>query len=446
MLEMTKKTMTPAVLMILVVAVLLSFPLFSSISATNNETRQVFIDGAIDPIVAAYLMSEIDLAEAADSRALIVVMDTPGGLDISMRTIIKKIMASKVPIIVYTAPTGARAASAGAIISLSANIASMAPGTTIGAAHPVNLGGSDVNKVMAKKVENDAAAFVRGIAKQRGRNIKWAEDAVRKSVSATAAEAKELDVIDFVADSTQDLLNKADGRIVMINGKARKLKLKGTRLIERPMSFRQKLLHGLIDPNVVFLLITLGTYGIIYELANPGFGFAGIGGAMVLILAFYGLQTLPINLAGLLLIIFAFILFVAEAFTPTFGVLSAGGLMAFILGSVILIDAPRPQLAVSAWVISPVAVLTLGFVVFMVRSAWLAHRRPSISGKAGMIGLSGKVSEALNPAGQVLVHGEVWSALAVDPPVKVGQEIEVVAIEGLKLTVKKRSSGENEEE
>lgn len=445
MFRVINKTLTYAVLTVMVVAVFLIVPFRASTSVSNNEIHQVFIDGAIDPIVAAYLLSEIESAEDAGSRALIVMMDTPGGLDISMRTIIKKIMASKVPVIVYTAPTGARAASAGAIISLSAHIASMAPGTTIGAAHPVNLGSSDIDDEMAKKVENDAAAFVRGIAKRRGRNVKWAEDAVRESVSATAAEAKKLDVIDFVAASTKELLKKADGRTVMIDGKAQKLKLGGTHLIERPMSFRQSILHGLIDPNIVFLLITLGIYGIIYELANPGFGFAGIGGAIVLILALYGLQALPINLAGLALIVFAFILFIAEAFTPTFGVLAGGGLMAFILGSVILIDAPRPQLAVSGWVITPVALLTLAFVVFMVRSAWLTHRKPSVSGKAGMIGLKGKARDLLNPAGQVSVHGEVWSAEAIEPPIKAGQDIEVVGIESLKLTVKKISGGENKE-
>jgi membrane-bound serine protease (ClpP class) len=424
----------------LVLAVLFFVPAAAGLATaapSAPQVRVIEIEGAIDPVVATYLLQEIDRAEKMEAEALLVKMDTPGGLDVSMRRMIQRMMASSVPIIVYTSPAGARAASAGTFISYAAHLAVMAPGTTIGAAHPVNLGGGDIDDEMSKKIENDAAAFIRGIAKQRERNAEWAEDAVRKSVSATAEEAAELDVIDFTARSTKDLLSQADGRTVKLPDGPRELDLKGAELIESPMGFRQRLLHALVDPNIIFILMTLGIYGIIYELANPGFGFSGIGGAILLVLALFGLQALPINIAGLALIVMAFAFLIAEAFTPTFGILGSGGVIALILGSLILIDAPRDQLAISGWVIAPVALITLLFLVVVVRAAWRAHHQRPVSGKIGMIGLEGKAAGPLNPVGQVMVHGEVWSAEAVDPPIKIGQPIKVVDIEGLKLKVEK---------
>ena len=404
--------------------------------AADNRVRVLEIDGAIDPIVATYLLNEIDAAESAGDTAVLVRMDTPGGLDLSMRTIIQRIMGSKVPVIVYTAPTGARAASAGALISLSAHVATMAPGTTIGAAHPVNLGGGEQGAELSKKVENDAAAFVRGIAKERGRNVKWAEDAVRESVSATAEEAKKLGVIDFIAKNDRSVLKKSDGLVVKLDGRRKKLSgLAGAELLERPMTARQRLLHGLIDPNIVFILMMLGTYGIIYEMANPGFGFAGIGGGITLILALYGLQALPLNLAGLALILLALILFVAEALTPAFGVLAGGGLIALIFGAGIMIDAPRAQLGVSGWVIAPIALMTLAFIVLVVRAAISAHRSRPVSGTSGMIGLTGKAATDIDPKGQVLVHGEVWSASSLGGKVSKGEAIIVLDIDGLRLKI-----------
>lgn len=431
--------MVKKILLIAIVSTLMLTLLTSSADPVeaSPDVRLVDLEGPINPITATYLLGEIERAEADGIAALIIRMDTPGGLDISMRKIVKKIISSKVPVIAYTAPTGARAASAGVFISLSAHISAMAPGTTIGAAHPVNLGGEDVGEEMNKKIENDAAAYIRAIAKQRGHNENWAEDAVRKSVSATADEAKELNVIDFIAGSLDEVLKKADGMSVEVGKKSIKLDLKGAKIVERPMSFRQRALHALTDPNIVFILLTLGIYGIIYEFANPGFGFAGIGGAILIILALYGIQALPINLAGLALIILAVALFIAEAFTPTFGVLAAGGLISFALGSLIFIDAPRDQLAVSGFVIIPAALLTLAFIFTVVRSAWKVHRRPAVSGKTGMIGLKGRAQSRIDPLGQVLVHGEVWTAETVDTPIKEGQMVAVVGIEGLKLKVKR---------
>jgi membrane-bound serine protease (ClpP class) len=244
-------------------------------------------------------------------------------------------------------------------------------------------------------------------------------------------------VIDFTARSTRDLLAQADGRTVELPDGPRELNLKRAELVDSPMPFRQRLLHALIDPNIVFILMTLGIYGIIYELANPGFGFSGITGAILLVLALYGLQALPINIAGLALIAIAFALLIAEAFTPSFGILGSGGVVALVLGGMIVIDAPRDQLAISGWVIAPVALITLLFVVVVVRAAWRAHHQRPVSGKIGMIGLGGKAIGTLDPEGQVMVYGEVWRAEAVRPPIEAGQPIRVVDVQGLKLTVEK---------
>ncbi len=425
-------------LLILWVAFLAAVALWPApaLGSADGQVRVLEIDGALDPVVATYLLHEIDAAESAGDAAVLIRMDTPGGLDLSMRKIIQRIMGSKIPVIVYTSPTGARAASAGALISLSAHVVSMAPGTTIGAAHPVNLGGGEQDAELSKKVENDAAAFVRGIAKERGRNVKWAEDAVRKSVSATAEEAKDLGVIDFIAKNDRSVLKKSDGLIVKLDGRQQELSgLADAQLFERPMGARQRLLHGLIDPNIVFILMMLGTYGIIYEMANPGFGFSGIGGGIALILALYGLQALPLNIAGLALILLALVLFVAEAMTPAFGVLAGGGLIALIFGAGIMIDAPRAQLGVSGWVIAPIALMTLAFIVLVVRSAVSAHRLRPTSGTSGMIGQTGRAATDIDPKGQVLVHGEVWSASSLSGKVSKGEAIKVIGIDGLRLEI-----------
>jgi membrane-bound serine protease (ClpP class) len=395
------------------------------------------IEGVIDPVTFSYFERVLHKAEN-ESEFLILELDTPGGLDESMREIVKAELNSPIPVVVYIHPSGARAASAGVFITLASHVAVMTPGTNIGAAHPVAIGGEGMDEVMKEKATNDAAAYIRSLAKKRGRNEKWAEEAVRKSSSITAEEAEKKDVIDFTARDLNELLRKLDGVKVEVRRKEITLKTEGLEVERVPMNWRERFLHALSNPTLTYLLLVLGFYGIIYELANPGFGFSGIGGAVCLILAFYSFHILPINYAGLALIAFSLILFVAEAMTPTFGVLTLGGLISFILGSLILFESPLPALRVSLWTIVPVALLTF-FVVFLAARAIIkTHRRKGLTGKEGMVGLVGEAESDLNPSGQVFVRGELWKAESVEGVIKKGEEIEVVEVEGLKLKVKKK--------
>lgn len=395
------------------------------------------IEGVIDPVTSSYFERVLRQAES-ENAILILELDTPGGLDISMREIVKAELNSSVPIIVYVSPSGARAASAGVFITLASHVAVMSPGTNIGAAHPVAMGGEGMDEVMKEKATNDAAAYIKGLAKERGRNEKWAEEAVRKSSSLTAEEAEKKGVIDFTARDLNELLEKLDGVKVKVKRKEVTLKTDDMKVEKFPMNWREKFLHALSNPTLAYLLLILGFYGIIYELANPGFGFSGIGGAVCLILAFYSFHILPINYAGLALIVFSLVLFVAEAMTPTFGVLTLGGLISFILGSLILFESPIPALRVSLWTIIPVAVFTF-FVVFLAARAIIkTHKRKGLTGKEGMIGLVGEAESDLKPVGQVFIRGEIWKAESVEGVIKKGEEVEVVGVEGLKLKVRRK--------
>ena len=412
---------------------------FSSQAWSESPSKVLVaeVEGVIDPVTASYFKKAISRAEQGGYEALIVKLDTPGGLDESMREIVKAELNSKVPVIIYVHPSGARAASAGVFIALASHIAVMTPGTNIGAAHPVGLGG-EIDETMKEKVTNDAASYIKGLAKKRGRNEEWAEEAVRKSSSVTAEEALKKGVIDFMAENLDELLRKVDGRKVEVEDGKVVLKTKGVRVEHYPMNWRERLLHALSNPNLAYLLLTLGFYGIIYELANPGFGFAGIGGALCLILAFYSFQVLPVNYAGLALIIFALILFVAEAMTPTFGVLTLGGIISFVLGSLILIESPIPAIRVSLWMIIPTALISFTFVFLATRAVIKTHKRKSLTGKEGMVGLIGEARTELNPEGQVFVRGEIWKAESLEGVIEEGEKIQVVEVEGLKLKVKRK--------
>ena len=391
-------------------------------------------EGVINPVTAEYFNHVLAVAQEAGAVAVILRLDTPGGLDTSMRLIIKDITASPVPVIVYVAPSGGRAASAGVFILYAAHIAAMAPGTNVGAAHPVAMGGGEMDAVMKAKVENDAAAYIKSIAEKRGRNVQWAEDAVRKSVSVTEKEALSLKVIDLVVDGVPALLAAVDGREVVTGAGKVVLRTKGAPLKETPMGWRLEALKALSDPNIAFILMTIGTIGLIAELYNPGAILPGIVGAISLILAFYSLQTLPINYAGVLLIILGIVLFILEIKVVSYGLLSLGGIAAMTLGALLLVKTDVPFMKVSLSVILP-TVVTFGALLLTI--TWLAvksqMRRP-VTGAESMVGTIAVAKTDVAPRGKVFLQGELWDAVS-EEPIREGEEAEVKAVAGLTLTV-----------
>jgi len=398
-------------------------------------------DGIINPVAAEYLNQAILKAKEDRAQALVIRLDTPGGLDTSMRLIVKEMSASEIPIIVYVSPSGARAASAGVFITLAAHIAAMAPGTNIGAAHPVSMGGGEMDKEMKQKVENDAAAYIKSIADKRGRNVQWAEEAVRQSVSVTETEAAKLKIIDLVAVDLTALLAAVDGRKVETAAGQRILRTRTAVVKEVPMSSRLRILNALSDPNIAYILMLLGIYGLIFELSNPGAILPGVVGAICLILAFYSFQTLPINYAGLLLILLAIVMFIAEIKVPSYGMLTVGGVVSMILGSLMLVKTDLPFMQISWWVILPTAAATAGFFALVIGMAWKSHRRRPVTGIEGFIGTTGRARTEINMKGQILIQGELWEAISTEP-IREGESIEVTGIDGLKLRVK-RSQKQN---
>jgi membrane-bound serine protease (ClpP class) len=395
------------------------------------------IDAAITPVVAEYIEKSIDRAAAASAEALIIQLNTPGGRVDTMEQIVMKILSANVPIVVYVAPQGGRAASAGVFITLAANIAAMAPSTHIGAAHPVTMQGT-MDKVMEAKVVNDLAAMVRGLAERRGKNAKWAEEAVRKSVSITETEALKLNVIDLIAADIPSLLKAIHGKTIdLVLGK-RVLDTQNAQVQEVKMGFRFKILDLISDPNIAYILLILGFYGLYFELSNPGAIFPGVAGAISLILALYALSNLPINYAGLLLIVLAIGLFIAEAFITSHGVLGVGGTIALAIGSVMLIDSPLPYMRISWAVIIPVVALSSLLFIITVSLAVRVQREKADTGKEGMLGLEGEAKTDVHADGQVFVHGEYWNAWS-DEPIKQGERVKVESVTGLTVKVKKAS-------
>src|SRR5436853_4259111 len=408
----------------------------SASPAANSELVYVATyEGVINPVAAEYINHVLTEAQEGTAAAVVIRLDTPGGLDTSMRLIIKDITSSPVPVIVYVAPSGGRAASAGVLILYAAHIAAMAPGTNVGAAHPVAMGGGEMDAVMKAKVENDAAAYIKSIAEKRGRNVQWAENAVRKSVSVTEKEALSLKVIDLIADDVPALLAAVDGREVVTGAGKVVLRTKGARLKEIPMGWRLEVLKALSDPNIAFILMTLGTIGLLAELYNPGAILPGIVGAISLILAFYSLQTLPINYAGVLLIILGIVLFILEIKVMSYGLLSLGGIAAMTFGALLLVKTDAPFMKVSLSVIIP-TVVTFGALLLAI--TWLAvksqMRRP-VTGPEGMVGSIAVAKTDLAPRGKVFLQGEIWDAVS-EEPLREGEEAEVKAVAGLTLTVR----------
>ena len=407
---------------------------------SKDNVVVVKLSGAINPAVAEYVSYEISQANVEKDSLIVLHMDTPGGLDTSMREIIKKIQSSEVPVASFVAPTGSRAASAGTFITIASHIAAMAPGTNIGAAHPINmLGGGNDNeqaKTMEKKVVNDAAAYIRSLAELRKRNAHWAELAVVNSVSISAEEAMKLNVIDFVAGDVKALVMAIDGREVQLASGSVRLKTKNLKIIYHEMNPRQKLLDIISNPNVTYILMMLGLVGLFFELSNPGLVLPGVIGSISLILALYAMQTLPINYAGLLLILFGVILFITEINVMSYGLLSVSGVISIFLGSTMLIDSDDPALQISRAILYPTLALTVILSSGIVMLATRTRSLKKLGGMEGMIGETGLVKEALNPQGRVLVHGELWEAEA-DTQITEGERVQVDFVQGLRIKVSK---------
>jgi membrane-bound serine protease (ClpP class) len=405
-------------------------------SAAPQPVAIIEIEGVISPVTLRLVSLAIDRAQAERAQALIIQLDTPGGLERSMRAIVQRMMNAEVPVVVYVAPTGARAASAGVFITMAAHVAAMAPATNIGAASPVMVGGT-ADKTLMKKIENDAAAFIRTVAIERGRNADWAEKAVRDAVAITERDALKLKVIDLIADSVPDLLDKIDGRVIKLPKGPVTLATKGAPVRPIEIGFRDRFLNVITDPNVAYVLMMLGMIGLFFELSNPGVILPGVIGGISLILAFFAFQSLPINYAGLLLILFGIVLLIAEIKIVSHGVLAIGGMVSMALGSLMLFDAPEVGFRVSWWVIGPTVGATAGLFLFVVAAGVRALGRPPTTGAEGLVGKTGTVRERLGPEGQVMVSGELWRAVAEGEPLEPGAQVRIVAVDGLTLKVAK---------
>jgi membrane-bound serine protease (ClpP class) len=396
------------------------------------------INGSINPATSDYIHEGIKRAEEKNSECVVVELNTPGGLLKSTRMIVTDFLTSAVPVIVYVSPAGSQSASAGVFITLAAHIAVMAPGTNIGAAHPVNLQGG-MDSTMSEKVTNDAAAFIRTISEKRHRNIQWAEEAVRKSLSITETEALKKNVIDFIANSRRDLLDSLDGKKISAGGRTITLATKGAVIDIHEMGWQYKILDILSDPNIAYLFMMIGIYGLLFELYNPGAVFPGVAGAISLLVALYALHTLPINYSGIALILLGIILFLLEIKIASYGLLTIGGAIALFLGSIMLIntDAWFEFQEISLEVIIPTVLFTAAFFLFAIGAGLKAQRRQPTTGSEGIVGEFGVAFTKLHPTGQVKIHGEMWNAECIDGTVPKDGSIVVVEVNGLMLKVKK---------
>jgi membrane-bound serine protease (ClpP class) len=409
------------------------------------------VDGAIGPATSDYIRRGIEAGHEQGAALVIIKMDTPGGLDSAMRDIIQHILVSPLPVATYVWPGGARAASAGTYILYASHIAAMAPGTNLGAATPVEIGGipgkddllggkteeeggADKPDAMESKLVNDAVAYIRSLAQMRGRNVDWAELAVREAASLSAGEALEQGVIDIVALGVRDLLDQAHGRSVTVGGMPLVLDTQGLALVSVEPDWRNRLLAVITDPNVAYILMLIGIYGLFFEFANPGFVLPGVAGAICLLLALYAFQILPVNYAGLALLALGIIFMLAEAVVPSFGALGFGGVIAFVAGSVILFDKAGPGYAVSLPLIVSLALVSAGFFLFVVGAAIKARKRPIVSGEEEMLHTVGEVIDDFDGKGRIRIHGEVWKAESA-VPLHSGDKVRVTAVDGLVLKV-----------
>ena len=416
--------------------------IFTGIFVGAQEKNPVFnvitVDGVITSPTAKYIAASIEQAQKDKAEGLIILLDTPGGMDTAMRDIAKSILNAPLPVIVFVSPSGARAASAGVIITQAAHIAAMAPGTNIGAAHPVSIGiggsNGDKDKTMSEKIENDAAAYARSIAKVRGRSEEWAEKAVRKSESITAEEALKLNVIDFVAPNVEKLLVAIDQKEVNLVSGKKKLTTKNAVINNKKMGTRQGVLSAISDPNISYILLLIGLAGLYFELSTPGAILPGVIGGISLLLAFFGLSTLPVNYTGILMIIFGVILFIAEIKVMSHGMLTIGGIISLIMGSLLLFDTPEPALRLSLQVLVPAIVVASGFFIVVIWLAIKAQMRKHFTGAEAMIGSEAEVMKDIDNEGEVFLMGEYWKARS-ETPIKKGAKVRVIKVEGLSLIV-----------
>ncbi len=401
--------------------------------ASARQVNVIRVESVISPSSADYIVTAIKQAEKDKVAALVIELDTPGGLDTSMRVIIKEMLAAERPIVVYVAPSGARAASAGAFITLAAHIAAMAPGTNIGAAAPVAMGGQ-MDKTMEKKVTNDAAAYMRTIAEKRGRPIDLAEEWVRKATAKTETEALKTKLIDVISPKLDDLLQAIDGRVVTTAAGKVKIETRNAAIHREEMNLREKILRIITDPTIAYLLLILGLAGLYFEFSTPGAILPGVLGGISLILALYAFQQLPINYAGVLLILLAIVMFIAEIKVVSHGVLTAGGIAAMILGSMMLINTPAPYMRISLTAIVGTAAATAAFFLFVVGAGVKALRTRTVTGMEGLIGEIGVVRTRLAPRGQVFLRGELWNAEG-DGVMEAGASVRITGMDGLTLKV-----------
>jgi len=421
-----------------ITCLLLATILTLSIVGIAGDIFRLSLDGSINPASRDVVLRAIDAAESQAAELLLIELNTPGGLEQSMRDIVAAELASTVPVVVYVAPSGGRAASAGVFLTMAADVAAMAPGTNIGAAHPVNLiGGGESGETQDTSIDkaaNDAAAFARSIAEQRGRNVDWAESAVLRSSALSAVEALEQGVIDLIADDTNDLLMRLDG-YPLPDGRV--LRTRGAEIVEIRPTLRERLLGLLADPNLVYVLFILGLYGLLYEFFHPGIGFGLAAGGVCLLLALFGLQVLPVNIAGIALILFGMALIVLDAFTPTNGILTAGGVVGLLAGSLTLFDIPDRSVGLSWGTILSVVGIIAALSVFVLSKGLAIQRKAPVTGASALIGATGTARTRLDPDGRVLVHGEYWAARSAEDPIRAGETVSVDRVEERTLIVRR---------
>jgi membrane-bound serine protease (ClpP class) len=410
----------------------------------HDAVHVLTYDGTVDPVMERYIDRGIDEAEDTDARAVVIQLDTPGGLVSSMEDIVKRIVASEVPVIVYVWPSGGHAASAGTPITYAAHIAAMAPGTRIGAASVVGSSGQDLDETLSRKATNDLVALITGLAKERGRNAEWAEQAVRFAVAADSKEAVELNVVNFEARTLDDLLEQANGRTVRVGAENRSVVLNFTDapVVYNNRTFVERFLGVIADPNIAFLLLSLGALALVFEFVVPGHIFPGVFGAIALLLAFFALGTLPVNWAGVSLILLAFVLFGLEAYIAGFGALGIGGVVALILGGLLLTSSGDPEFQVNRWLVIGLSIVLGAFFLSAVGALLRTRRAPPYMGAQALVGRLAVARSDLSPRGIVFMEGARWQATAEDPPVAVGERVEITAVNGLKLTVRKAAEVE----